>query len=122
MMERRTFLGFLASVIAALFAPRHLLEDWREEWHPADFVYSPPKGAVFFTRDPDQPIPPNSGTQKFVIGQYADYYAELDGMIETGPGCTERLQARIDALPEGHPSKVDWWKVSAGYAERKNES
>ena len=44
------------------------------------------------------------------IGQWADYYAELDGMVEAGPGCTERLQARIDDLPDGHPSKVDWWR------------
>ena len=42
-----------------------------------------------------------------VIGQYADYHAEHDGMIESGPGCSERLQARIDALPEGHPSKTE---------------
>ena len=43
---------------------------------------------------------------KITIGQYADYYSEWDGMIEMGPGCLERLQDRIDALPEGHPSKV----------------
>jgi len=43
-----------------------------------------------------------------VVGEYADYYAELDGMVEKGPGCSERLQARIDALPEGHPSKIEW--------------
>lgn len=42
-----------------------------------------------------------------IIGEYADYYAEHDGMIELGPGCTERLQARIDALPDGHPSKIE---------------
>lgn len=41
-----------------------------------------------------------------VIGQYADYYSEHDGMVEMGPGCSERLHARIDALPDGHPSKV----------------
>ena len=43
---------------------------------------------------------------KPVIGQYADYYIEWDGMVEIGPGCMERIQARIDALPDGHPSKV----------------
>ncbi len=43
---------------------------------------------------------------KPVIGQYADYYIEWDGMVESGPGCMERVQARIDALPDGHPSKV----------------
>ena len=42
-----------------------------------------------------------------IIGEYADYYAEHNGMIELGPGCTERLQARIDALPDGHPSKIE---------------
>ena len=42
-----------------------------------------------------------------IIGEYADYYAEHNGMIELGPGCTERLQARIDSLPEGHPSKIE---------------
>ena len=41
-----------------------------------------------------------------VIGQYADYYIEWDGMVEIGPGCMERMQARIDLLPEGRPSKV----------------
>lgn len=44
--------------------------------------------------------------REIVMGQYADYYAEWDGMVEKGPGCLERLQARIDALPEGHRSKV----------------
>jgi hypothetical protein len=44
--------------------------------------------------------------KKIVIGEYADYYSEWDGMVETGPGCMERMQARIDDLPEGHPSKV----------------
>ena len=43
---------------------------------------------------------------KAVIGQYADYYIEWDGMVEIGPGCMERIQTRIDALPDGHPSKV----------------
>ena len=43
---------------------------------------------------------------KAVIGSYADYYIEWDGMVEIGPGCMERIQARIDALPDGHPSKV----------------
>ena len=43
---------------------------------------------------------------KAVIGSYADYYIEWDGMVESGPGCMERMQARIDLLPEGHPSKV----------------
>ena len=41
-----------------------------------------------------------------IIGAYADYYIEWDGMVDTGPGCLERMQVRIDALPEGHPSKV----------------
>ena len=41
-----------------------------------------------------------------VIGQYADYYIEWDGMVESGPGCMERIQARIDSLPDDHPSKV----------------
>jgi len=45
-------------------------------------------------------------TIKAVIGQWADYRIEWDGMVESGPGCMERMQARIDALPEGHPSKV----------------
>jgi hypothetical protein len=44
--------------------------------------------------------------KKVVIGEYADYYIEWDGMVESGPGCMERMQARIDALPDGHPSKV----------------
>ena len=44
--------------------------------------------------------------KEIVIGQWADYYAEHDGMIEKGPGCSERLQTRIDALPDGHPSKI----------------
>ena len=44
--------------------------------------------------------------KKVTIGQYADYYSEWDGMVESGPGCLERLQARIDALPDGHRSKV----------------
>lgn len=44
--------------------------------------------------------------KKAVIGQYADYYIEWDGMVEKGPGCMERMQARIDKLPDGHPSKV----------------
>ena len=44
---------------------------------------------------------------KCVIGQYSDYYTEWDGMVEIGPGCLERLQARIDALPDGHPSKAE---------------
>ena len=41
-----------------------------------------------------------------IIGEYADYYIGWDGMVESGPGCLERIQARIDALPDGHPSKV----------------
>ena len=44
--------------------------------------------------------------KQIVIGSYADYYIEWDGMVEIGPGCMERMQARIDALPDGHPSKV----------------
>ena len=43
---------------------------------------------------------------KIVIGSYADYYSEWDGMVEKGPGCLERLQARIDSLPNGHHRKV----------------
>lgn len=42
-----------------------------------------------------------------VIGEYADYYCEHDGMIEVGPGCYERLKARIDALPDGDPRKIE---------------
>lgn len=49
---------------------------------------------------------PRTEVIKAVIGQYADYYIEWDGMVEKGPGCMERMQARIDALPDGHPSKV----------------
>jgi hypothetical protein len=30
-----------------------------------------------------------------VIGSYADYYSEWDGMVEFGAGASERLQARI---------------------------
>lgn len=37
---------------------------------------------------------------KCVIGSYADYYSEHDGMVEIGPGCRERLDARIAAGPE----------------------
>ena len=44
--------------------------------------------------------------KKIVIGSYADYYVEWDGLVESGPGCMERMQAKIDALPESHPSKV----------------
>jgi hypothetical protein len=44
--------------------------------------------------------------KELTIGSYADYCIEWDGMFEHGPGCMERMQARIDALPEGHPSKV----------------
>jgi hypothetical protein len=44
-----------------------------------------------------------------VIGSYADYYVEHDGMVEIGPGCSERMQARLDALPDGDPRKVDWF-------------
>ena len=44
--------------------------------------------------------------KKVVIGHWADYYIEWDGMVEKGPGCMERMQARIDALPDGPPSKV----------------
>jgi hypothetical protein len=41
-----------------------------------------------------------------VVGEYADFYIEWGGMVESGPGCMERMQVRIDALPEGHLSKV----------------
>jgi hypothetical protein len=44
--------------------------------------------------------------KKIVIGSYADYYVEWDGLVESGPGCMERMQAKIDALPESRPSKV----------------
>lgn len=42
------------------------------------------------------------GYNAIVIGAYADYYAEHDGMVEIGPGCSERLQARIDRMQNAY--------------------
>lgn len=66
------------------------------------------KVVQFFTHNISQPIPPHAGEVKCVIGQYADYYIEHDGMVEHGPGCLERMQRRIDALPDGDdPRKME---------------
>lgn len=110
---RRGFFGLVGGAIAGALMP------WRKEtetfrnWQHADLIYSPPADrAVFWTRDKSATIPPHCGSEKFVIGQYADYYAEHNGMIEKGPGCSERLAARIDALPKDDPRWIET-KVSA---------
>jgi hypothetical protein len=105
MTTRRGFFGLLAGFA---MAPR---ATWRDLWPPADLSFRnfhlPTELAkTAFCR----PLP--EGTPQpihlvAVIGQWADYYAEHDGMIETGPGCRERLDARIAALPPGDPGKVD---------------
>lgn len=98
---RRGFFGLIAGFLAA---PR---ANWKDLWRPADFISPPPAGAaVSFTRDPQQPLPLHSGVLKCVIGQYADYYSEHDGMIETGPGCFDRLADHIEELSGGDPRKI----------------
>lgn len=101
---RRGFLGLLAGF---LVAPRAKISDWTRYWRPGNLIYRAPTQAAYFVLDPSQPLPPHSGVIKAVIGQYADYYSEHDGMIEAGPGCSERLAARIAALPPGDPGKME---------------
>lgn len=100
-INRRSFFGLVAGFAVA---PR---ATWRDLWRPADLIYQAPTAAVFFAHDPFQPIPPHSGVMKCVIGEWADYYSEHDGMIETGPGCSTRLADRIAALPDGDPRKIE---------------